>query len=348
MKCIAAVVMMAFVASASAGNIALTAPLAYSAPLAYNAPLTYAAPAPLTYAAPLAYAAPAPLAYTTTKVVAAPIAPIAYTALPGEAKYTALNRGALHEAPLPGHSLSQTSLNLAPAANLINLIIVFMTTLIWISTIDPTFAFAMVIIEIVVLYLILCVNSYYLEITENSSTSFINNADYEERIKSGFNYSKQTKLNFKKSNMKCIAAVVMMAFIACASAGNIAPLAYSSGLALPAVSQYSSIPASTLIASQSLPILTYNRPLAYINKPAILPLAAPLTYNRPLVYSNLIATPKIIAAPKIIAPAPITTYTAIPGQAKYTAWNRGALHQAPLPGHGLSQTSLNLAPAGSW
>lgn len=41
---------------------------------------------------------------------------VGYTEIPGEAKYLAINRGALHEAPLPGHKLSQTMLNLAPAA----------------------------------------------------------------------------------------------------------------------------------------------------------------------------------------------------------------------------------------
>uniref|UniRef100_A0A182IM34 Cuticle protein n=1 Tax=Anopheles atroparvus TaxID=41427 RepID=A0A182IM34_ANOAO len=102
------------------------APLLYTAPLALQAPHTTvvqsnseakfiapAAPA-LTYApAPLAYAA-APFYYT---------APVAYSApalfYQKEARYLAANRGAVHEAPLPGHAFSQQQLNLeaAPGSN---------------------------------------------------------------------------------------------------------------------------------------------------------------------------------------------------------------------------------------
>lgn len=42
---------------------------------------------------------------------AAPVAAI----IPHGATYKAATRGAVHEAPLPGHSVSQTSLNVAPA-----------------------------------------------------------------------------------------------------------------------------------------------------------------------------------------------------------------------------------------
>ena len=134
----------------------------------------------------------------------------------------------------------------------------------------------------------------------------------------------------------------MMAFIVCSEAGLL-PLTYSglSGLPLvssyspyvPAISQYASIPESKLIAHEA--------PVVY---------HAPTTYIRPTVYDNLgydtgLYHPTVVAAaPRLIASAPIA-YSAIPGEAKYTAINRGALHEAPLPGHALSQTSLNLAPA---
>jgi hypothetical protein len=36
---------------------------------------------------------------------------------------------------------------------------------------------------------------------------------------------------------------------------------------------------------------------------------------------------------------------AVPVGATYNAVTRGAVHQAPLEGHAVSQTSLNLAPA---
>uniref|UniRef100_A0A182PWQ9 Cuticle protein n=1 Tax=Anopheles epiroticus TaxID=199890 RepID=A0A182PWQ9_9DIPT len=118
MKCIAAVVMMALAAVADAG----LAPLLYGAPLALAAPHTtfvqsnsdakFVATAPAyAYApAPLAYAAAAPYYYT---------APLAYSAptllYQKEARYLAANRGAIHEAPLPGHAFSQQQLNLEAA-----------------------------------------------------------------------------------------------------------------------------------------------------------------------------------------------------------------------------------------
>ena len=77
------------------------------APLTYSAPLTYAAPFAAPYAAPYAYHAyaPAPIAYAAPAVVAAKLEP----------SYTAINRGAIHTAPLPGHSESTSSVNLEAA-----------------------------------------------------------------------------------------------------------------------------------------------------------------------------------------------------------------------------------------
>ncbi|XP_065083808.1 adult cuticle protein 1-like [Ochlerotatus camptorhynchus] len=122
MKCIAAVVMMAFAVAAEAGYV----PLLYSAPLAYSGHTTVvqgnqAAPAKITEYQALAYSAPAyaPYSYPSYYAYPAP-APIAYSApavlLQKEARYLAANRGAIHEAPLPGHELSQQQLNLQPAA----------------------------------------------------------------------------------------------------------------------------------------------------------------------------------------------------------------------------------------
>ena len=71
---------------------------------------------PYAYAAaPWAHAA-APWAHQA--VIAAPAvhavhAPIVHA--PVAATYTAANRGSVHTAPLPGHAVSQASLNLAPA-----------------------------------------------------------------------------------------------------------------------------------------------------------------------------------------------------------------------------------------
>ncbi|XP_055540273.1 cuticle protein 16.5-like [Wyeomyia smithii] len=119
------------------------APVAYAAaPVSYApAPVTYAA-TPVTYAtapqttvvqanvvpkyiAPVAYSAPAVnySADDTTVVEAAPVQAaavaqpaVAVVAAQPEARYLAVNRGAVHDAPLAGHTLSQQSLNLEPAA----------------------------------------------------------------------------------------------------------------------------------------------------------------------------------------------------------------------------------------
>lgn len=151
MKCIAFVVMMAVATQASYYESApaisyqsvVTSPVAYS----YSAPaqyVKYAAPAPApqvgVYAdhysqkaapvvyqaapapAPVYYSAPAPHVYSAPviyKSAPAPVivkqAPVIVKAVQEEAKYTAINRGSLHEAPLPGHAYSQTSVNLEPA-----------------------------------------------------------------------------------------------------------------------------------------------------------------------------------------------------------------------------------------
>ncbi|XP_062552648.1 adult cuticle protein 1-like [Armigeres subalbatus] len=117
MKCIAAVVMMAFAVAAEAGF----APLLYSAPLAYSGHTTIvqgnqADPAKITELPSIAYSAPAFAPYYAYPAAA----PIAYSApailLQKEARYLAANRGAIHEAPLPGHAISQQQLNLEPAA----------------------------------------------------------------------------------------------------------------------------------------------------------------------------------------------------------------------------------------
>ena len=87
------------------------------------------------------------------------------------------------------------------------------------------------------------------------------------------------------------------------------PYAYHSGayIANPEIAQYSSLPYSAIHA----PALSYARHIS-----------APLAYN----YASPIVA---------IAPA----------EATYTAATRGAIHTAPLPGHVLSQTSLNVQPA---
>ncbi|XP_058453848.1 adult cuticle protein 1-like [Malaya genurostris] len=122
MKCIAAVVMVLFVAVTRAGLI-------YSAPWAYTLPHTTVVQ---SNSVPKLVSAPAPFngwTFAPTAATAWPFhgapyysysVPFTYTAptllLQKEARYLAANRGAIHEAPLPGHAISQQQLNLEPAA----------------------------------------------------------------------------------------------------------------------------------------------------------------------------------------------------------------------------------------
>ncbi|XP_050085467.1 adult cuticle protein 1-like [Anopheles aquasalis] len=126
--------------------------------------------------------------------------------------------------------------------------------------------------------------------------------------------------------MKCIAAVVMMALAAVADAG-LAPLYYGAPLALAAphttVVQSNSEPKLIATAPALAPLAYAHAPLAYAGAP--LTYAAPYYYGAPLAYS-----------------APALIYQK---EARYLAANRGAIHEAPLPGHAFSQQQLNLEAA---
>lgn len=80
---------------------------------------------------------------------------------------------------------------------------------------------------------------------------------------------------------------------------------------------------------------------AIINTPTIIQ-SAPL--ERSFVTSNIIADARSIIEPRIVPSEPITYSTIDGGEAKYVAVTRGSRHEAPLPGHTISRTSLNLAP----
>lgn len=93
---------------------------AWSSPYAasWAAPYAHAvhapwAHAPITqYSSYPAYHAPLSVAHHVAAPWAHPaVVPVAKVA----ASYTAATRGAVHTAPLEGHAISQTSLNLAPA-----------------------------------------------------------------------------------------------------------------------------------------------------------------------------------------------------------------------------------------
>uniref|UniRef100_A0A182Y5H3 Cuticle protein n=1 Tax=Anopheles stephensi TaxID=30069 RepID=A0A182Y5H3_ANOST len=148
MKCIAAVVMMAL---AVAQGAVLPVPVVYSAPETtvvqqnvapkyVTSNVAYAAPTVTTYSVPqttyvqqkyisaapaVAYAAPAvttynvrPSTYTTVEQNVAPAvaysAPVV-TAYSSEARYVAATPGAVHDAPLVGHTVNQKAFNVEPA-----------------------------------------------------------------------------------------------------------------------------------------------------------------------------------------------------------------------------------------
>ncbi|XP_055643906.1 adult cuticle protein 1-like [Toxorhynchites rutilus septentrionalis] len=117
MKCIAAVVMMAVVLAVAEGSLL---PLSWTAPLALAAPQTTVIQQNL--GAPLLHAAPLISAPAISHAVHASIIPTTIVQQPAiaviaqkEGRYVAATRGAVHDAPLPGHAISQQSLNLASA-----------------------------------------------------------------------------------------------------------------------------------------------------------------------------------------------------------------------------------------
>ncbi|KFB44205.1 AGAP008460-PA-like protein [Anopheles sinensis] len=139
-KCIAAVVIVALVASAQAGlayNSVYTVPqatvvqqnvvpkyvTAYSAPAVNYASyavapaVSYAShvSAPVSYVAPTSYAVQAaPVAYAAPTAYAQYV-PQVYAPVQKEASYVAATRGAVHVAPLAGHAVNQKSLNVEAA-----------------------------------------------------------------------------------------------------------------------------------------------------------------------------------------------------------------------------------------
>ncbi|XP_055642164.1 adult cuticle protein 1-like [Toxorhynchites rutilus septentrionalis] len=173
--------------------------------------------------------------------------------------------------------------------------------------------------------------------------------------------------------MKCIAAVVMMALAVVAKGSAVTysvPLAYSAPhttvvqqnvapryiASLPVTSYAASVPVTSYAASvpiayaaphttvvQSNGAPQYTAPIAYAAAPA-------------LAYSSLDS--EVVEATQVVAPAatvvaqPAVNVIAQPAvavvaqkEARYVAANPGAVHDAPLAGHAISQQSLNLEPA---
>ncbi|XP_058059247.1 adult cuticle protein 1-like [Anopheles bellator] len=121
--------------------------------------------------------------------------------------------------------------------------------------------------------------------------------------------------------MKCFVALVLAATVLVAEGGLIPwvlppglAIAAPAGLALPGATVIQSNPPPTVLALAPAPIT-----LDVSGAPALVLAPAP-------------------AAPAVVALAPAPAATAVSA-------TRGAVHVAPLPGHSVSQTQLNLAPA---
>ncbi|XP_065083743.1 adult cuticle protein 1-like [Ochlerotatus camptorhynchus] len=102
MKCIIAAAVVALVFAAAEGSVV---PVTY-----YSPGLVQQVAVPYTYSYPYAY----PYSYPYAAYPYAYPAP-AVVVTPQEPRYTAVNRGAYHDAPLPGHAVSQQSVNIQPA-----------------------------------------------------------------------------------------------------------------------------------------------------------------------------------------------------------------------------------------
>ncbi|XP_065083802.1 adult cuticle protein 1-like [Ochlerotatus camptorhynchus] len=177
--------------------------------------------------------------------------------------------------------------------------------------------------------------------------------------------------------MKCIAAVVMMALAVVAEGSVVSysvPLAYSAPHTTVvqqnvAPRYVASVPVTTYAAAP----VAYSAPHTTVFQSSVVPrYAAPVTYTAPhttLIQSNVVpryAAPVAYAASPVLAynsfdsdvveathvVAPAATIVAQPTvavvaqkEARYVAANRGAVHDAPLAGHTVSQQSLNVEPA---
>lgn len=120
---------------------------------------------------------------------------------------------------------------------------------------------------------------------------------------------------------QCI-AVLVLAATALIAEGSVIPLALAPGYAL-ALPAGLTVPGATVIQSNPPPTVVHALP-------------APVAVD-------VNGTPTLLLAPSPLGPAVVALAPA-PGATAVSA-TRGAVHVAPLPGHSVSQTQLNLAPA---
>uniref|UniRef100_A0A182KAM2 Cuticle protein n=1 Tax=Anopheles christyi TaxID=43041 RepID=A0A182KAM2_9DIPT len=121
--------------------------------------------------------------------------------------------------------------------------------------------------------------------------------------------------------MKCI-VVLVLAATALFAEGSVIPLALAPGYAFAAPAGLA-IPGATVIQSNPPPTIVHAWPG---------PIAVDVNGTPTLLLASSPAGPAVVA----LAPAPGATAVSA---------TRGAVHVAPLPGHSVSQTQLNLAAA---
>uniref|UniRef100_A0A182MZ31 Uncharacterized protein n=1 Tax=Anopheles dirus TaxID=7168 RepID=A0A182MZ31_9DIPT len=122
--------------------------------------------------------------------------------------------------------------------------------------------------------------------------------------------------------MKCIVAFVLVAATTLVVEASVIPLALAPGIAIAAPPGLV-IPGATVIQSNPPATIVHALPA---------PIALDINGTPTLLLAPAPAAPAVVA----VAPAPAATAVSA---------TRGAVHVAPLPGHSVSQTQLNLAAA---
>ncbi|XP_053673594.1 adult cuticle protein 1-like [Anopheles nili] len=128
--------------------------------------------------------------------------------------------------------------------------------------------------------------------------------------------------------MKCVIALVIVAAALFRVEGSVIPLALAPGLAIAAPAGLA-IPGATVVQSNPPPTVLQALPS---------PIAVDIS-GHPAAW--ILAPGPTLA----LAPAPAVVALAPPPAATAVSATRGSVHVAPLPGHAVSQTQLNLAPA---
>jgi hypothetical protein len=310
-------------------------PLAYAGQAVYGAPYT-AYPYAQHIAAPLAYSAPAVYAAPATVLAKAP------------ATYTAQTRGSIHTAPLEGHELSQTSLNVAPAPGTSDSKYVAQPEALseWAYS-APAASYIPQPATVVATPTVYAAPATILAKAPATYTAQTLGSVHTAPLE-GHELS-QTSLNVApapgtlESDKVSVASTYIAQPAAVAEWTNSAPaiVAAPTVYAVPATilaKAPATYTAQTLGSVHTAPLEGHEFSQTSLN-------VAPAPGSSDLKAVAATYLPQQAAATEWAVPATILAKS----PATYTAQTLGAVHTAPLEGHELSQTSLNVAPApGTW